>query len=439
MVEVDKILEYADKKGAQEAEVVSENSQFTNTKFELGEPKQISLGKMTEYALRVVVDNAVGFSYFTGNWKDAVKEAITLAKTREKDERWRSFVDEKPEKSLTLYWKSIEDVSVEQVIADIEAACNHVKNDKIVASNIDYYMGCYTTEIANSSGVHKTCAKSYSTARIMCRAAATDYGMGYSYGYSLGYDLDILTLADKAKENALNQLGKQKAESGEKQVILAPRVFSNLLICAGIPSFLGHNVVEGRSALTIGKKVAADHVVVRENPLVEGPQGRTIDDEGVPSQPLDLIRETQVQTFLYDNYYGETTASGIRYRRYRGKTLRDPPNPCATSLAVTGETAPRDELISSVKDGILVLEETNSHASKSQSGLFSIAVTAGFIIKNGRITSPVKRCMISGLAFEDLLPNVVLISKERELHRSFVYPTYVETGHVLVDSLRVTA
>jgi predicted Zn-dependent protease len=439
VVEVDNILEYADKMGAQDAEVVSEHSQFTHTKFELGEPKQISSGKMTEYALRVVVDNAVGFSYFTGDWKSAVKEAITLAKTREKDERWRSFACEKPEKSLDLYRKSVVDTPIEKVISDINAACDKTKDKKIVASNIEYQMGCYTAEIANSTGVHKRYKKSFSMARVMCRAADTDYGMGYAYNYSLGYDLDLLTLAERAKEKALNQLGKQKTESGEKQIILAPKVFSNLLICAGIPSFLGHNVVEGRSALTIGDNVAADHVVITENPVVEGIQGRTIDDEGVPSHPVTLIQGKKVNHFLYDTYYGDTTSSGIRYRRYRGKTLRDPPNPCATSLVVTGNSGPLDEIISCVKDGVLVLEETNSHASKAQSGLFSVAVTAGFIIKNGKITSPVKRCMISGLAFEDLLPNIVLISKERELHRSFVYPTYVETGHVLVDSLRVTA
>ncbi|MBU7035775.1 MAG: hypothetical protein HXS49_11340, partial [Theionarchaea archaeon] len=104
-----------------------------------------------------------------------------------------------------------------------------------------------------------------------------------------------------------------------------------------------------------------------------------------------------------------------------------------------GETAPLEELITEVQDGIFVMEETNSHASKSQSGLFSIGVTSGFIIKNGELTTPVRGCMISGLAFEDLLPRVSLISTERELHRSFVYPTYTDTGYILVDSLRITA
>lgn len=439
MVEVDEILAYAHKKGAEEAEVISERSTSTYVRFELGEPKQTFLGKTTEYALRVVVDGSVGFSYFTGNWEDAVKEAASLAKGSEKDERWRSFVGDKPGTSLNLYRKSVEDTSIEQVIADMEQACEATTHEKIVASNIDCQMGCSVIEVANSSGAHKKDKTSLTQFRVMCRAADTDYGMGYSYAYSLGYDIDFYEKGEHAKEKALAQLGKQKIEPGNKQVILTPKVFSSLLICAAIPSFLGHNVVEGRSSLHIGKEVASESLEITENPVVEAPQGRGFDDEGAPSTKVELIRGTCVKHFLYDNYYGETTSSGIRYTRYRGRNLRDPPRPSATSLTVHGENALLSELISEVQDGLLVVGETNSHASKPQSGLFSVAVTAGFIIKNGEISAPVKRCMVSGLAFEDLLPNVTQISKERELHRSFVYPVYVETGHVLVDSLRVTA
>lgn len=439
MVEVDRILKYAHEKGAEEAEIVSERSAFTYVRFELGEPKQAFLGKTTEYALRVVVDRSVGFSYFTGNWEDAVKEAVSLAKSREKDDRWRSFVRDTPGTPLNLYRKSVEDTSIEKVISDMETTCEATSHEKVVASNIDCQMGHSDTEVANSSGAYKKTKNSLTQVRVMCRAADSDYGMGYSYAYSLGYDINFYEKGEQAKEKALAQLGKQKTESGAKKVILTPRVFSSLLVCAAIPSFLGHNVVEGRSSLHTGKEVAAEHLEIAETPSVEAPQGRSFDDEGAPSKTVELICGKCVKNFLYDNYYGETTASGIRYTRYRGRNLRDPPRPCATSLTVKGESAPLDELISEVEDGLLVVGETNSHASKPQSGLFSIAVTAGFIIKNGEISAPVKRCMVSGLAFEDLLPNVIRISHERELHKSSVYPTYVETGHVLVDSLRITA
>jgi PmbA protein len=273
----------------------------------------------------------------------------------------------------------------------------------------------------------------------MCRAAADEYGMGYSYAYSLGYDIDFFTVGEQAKEKALSQLGKEKTESGDKNVILVPKVFSSLLVHAAIPSFLGHNVVEGRSSLQIGQEVASHSIQVTENPLLETPLGRSFDDEGVPSQKVELLQDGCVRAFLYDTYYGKTTSNGVRYARYRGRNLRDPPKPSATSLVVTGEPSPLDDIISEVSHGLLVVDETNSHASKTQSGLFSIAVTSGFIINHGEILAPVKRCMISGLAFEDLLPGITSMSEERELHRSSVYPTYVETGHALVDSLRVTA
>ena len=442
MVEVDKskILKYAEERGAQEAEIFSESSVFKHVRFELGEPKKLNQGKITEYALRVVVDGSVGFSYFTGNWESAVKEAVSLARTGEKDEKWRTFASFRDGlASLNLYRKSVEDVSIEQLISDVRAVSEATQHEKVVASNVDCQIGFSTIEIANSCGVYRKDLTSLVPLRVMCRAADTDSGMGHKSLNSLGYDIDFYKAGETAKEDALNQLGKKKTEPGTKKVIFSPSVFSNLLICAALPSFLGHNVEEGRSALQIGQHIASEALEVKENPLIEAPQGRNYDDEGVPSRSITLIKDTSVVSFLYDNYYGETTSNGIRYARYRGRNLRNPPRPSATSLTVTGKTSPLDELISEVKDGLLVTDETNSHASKPQSGLFSIAVISGFIIQNGEITSPVKNCMVSGLAFEDLLPNVVRLSRERELHRSGVYPTYTETGYALVDSLQVTA
>ncbi|MBU6998477.1 MAG: TldD/PmbA family protein [Theionarchaea archaeon] len=439
MAEVDKILAYAEKKGANEAEVVREESDYAYARFELGEPRQVFQARITEYALRVVVDRRVGFSYFTQSWKEAVEEALSLARKREENEKWKSFPPERPAPSLNLYRTSVADTSIDQVIQDMKGVCDAIDDQRIVASNIDCQLGYSQIEIANTSGISKKSADSLAALRVMCRAADGDSGMGYTYGYSLGYDFDFYDMGKRAEQQAVRQLGKVKPESGEKKVLLAPRVFANLLVCAAVPSFLGHNVEEGRSSLKIGQRVAAEHLTIRENPLVEGPQGRQFDDEGIPSQSVDLMADACVKSFIFDTYYGETTAGGVRYSRYRGRNLRDPPKPCATSLDVTGETAPLEELITEVQDGIFVMEETNSHASKSQSGLFSIGVTSGFIIKNGELTTPVRGCMISGLAFEDLLPRVSLISTERELHRSFVYPTYTDTGYILVDSLRITA
>ncbi len=439
MVEVSKIVKHAETVGAQEAEVIRESVKSTYSKCELGEPKETILGRITEYALRVMVDGAVGFAYFTDNWEDAAREAVSLARTRQKDESFCSFVSNRPVNYLNLYRKSVEDVSVEQLIGDIRSASEAAQDKKVVASDVECQIGCSEAEVANSCGVHKKEHLSLVVFRVMCRAADSDYGMGYSHSYSLGYDIDFCKKGEEAKEKALSQLGKQRIEPGNKKVILTPRVFSNLITCAAMPSFLGDNLVEGRSSLHLGDEVASEHMKITEDPLVEKPGGRSFDDEGVPSQKVDLISEKRVKNFLYDSYYGETTANAVRYSRYRRRTLREPPRPCATSLVVNGESAPLDELISEVKDGLLVVDETNSHASKTQSGLFSIAVTAGFIVEKGEITSPVKRCMVSGLAFEDLLPRTVLFSRERELHKSSVYPTHTETGAALVDPLRITA
>jgi PmbA protein len=397
------------------------------------------VGDTTEYAIRIMVDHALGFAYFTDEWKSSVEKAFSLAQRGYREENRPSFVSDIPPTPLRLSDPSVKEVTLDTMISDLASGADLIDDPRIVAHICSLHTAHSTIEIASTSGMHQVESSTLAASAVMCRAHEHDYGMGYVHAHSLAYDLDMESLCKRAQHDALAQLGKKRPQAGKKCVILSPRVYANLLICATLPSFLGHNVAEGRSSLHPGDTVAAEQLQVVENPLTDGPQGRSFDDEGVPSRSIELIANGSVQSFLYDRYYGESTGSGIRYSRYRGRNLKEPPLPCATSLVVKGTSSSLEEMISSVDDGLLILDETNSHASKPQSGLFSIAVTSGFEIKKGEITEPVSGCMISGLAFQDLLPNIRSLSTERELHRSFVYPTYVDTGYVLVDSLRVTA
>ena len=85
MVEVDTVLKYAEREGAQEAEVISETSRFKYVRCTRGGSDQAISGETTKYALRAVVNGAVGFAYFTGDEEDAVKGAISLARSKEKE------------------------------------------------------------------------------------------------------------------------------------------------------------------------------------------------------------------------------------------------------------------------------------------------------------------------------------------------------------------
>lgn len=439
MVEVHEILNYAESLGAQEAEVLADHTTFNYARFERGEPQQTLVGDITEYAIRILADHSMGCAYFTDNWISSVREAFSIAQRGYRDRTRPSFSSDTPPALLHLSHPSVEEVTLDTLISDLASLSTIIDDERIVATTSASQAAHSTIEVANTSGLYQRESSTLVSSRVMCRAEDTDYGMGYAHAYSLAYDIDLESLGMKAQEDALNQLGKKRPESGNTCVILSPRVVANLLVCAALPSFLGHNVVEGRSILHIGDRVASDHIRVVENPLTEGPEGRSFDDEGVASHAVDLIAGGCVHSFLYDRYYGTSTGSGIRYGRYRGRNLKEPPLPCATSLFLHGTSSPLEDMISSVDEGLLIVDETNSHASKSQSGLFSIAVTSGFEIKKGELCAPVNRCMISGLAFEDLLPHTCCISRERELHRSFVYPTYVDTGYAMVDSLRVTA
>jgi PmbA protein len=92
-------------------------------------------------------------------------------------------------------------------------------------------------------------------------------------------------------------------------------------------------------------------------------------------------------------------------------------------LGVTNINAEFSDMteISEISDGITVHSVMGAHTANPITGDFSVEARNAFEIKNGEITNPIKKAMISGNIFE-IMKKVEGLNSEIKQYGSFVMP-----------------
>ena len=145
----------------------------------------------------------------------------------------------------------------------------------------------------------------------------------------------------------------------------------------------------------MGKQVCPKGVNVVDDGTVSFNRGSgNYDDEGVPAQKTYMIRDGVLESYLHDrisaSWYGvEPTGNGRR------ENFRYNPIPRMRATYMESGNVDPASIIADVKEGIYVDEFSNGQV-KIGEGDFTFFVKSGFLIENGRLTTPVKDINIIG-------------------------------------------
>ena len=153
----------------------------------------------------------------------------------------------------------------------------------------------------------------------------------------------------------------------------------------------GQSVFSGK----IGSKVCGSGITIVDDGMIRGNRGAVnFDDEGVPGQRTEMVRDGVLTSYLHDRisarYYGVSPTGNGRRESFRFMPL---PRMRATYME-SGSATPAD-IIASVSRGIYVDEFSNGQV-KIGEGDFTFYVKSGFLIENGALTQPVKDINIIG-------------------------------------------
>ena len=145
----------------------------------------------------------------------------------------------------------------------------------------------------------------------------------------------------------------------------------------------------------VGTSVAKDIVTVVDDGTLPGARGSiNVDDEGTPAKRTVLVEKGVLKTYMHDRisakHYGvEPTGNGRR------ESYAFAPMPRMRATYMENGPHKRDEIIASVKKGILCESFTNGQVQIG-AGDFTFYVKNGWLIEDGKLTRPIKDVNLIG-------------------------------------------
>lgn len=239
-------------------------------------------------------------------------------------------------------------------------------------------------------------------------------GRRSGYTYFTNNDHYLYFVRDAVRQALLN-LSAKPAPAGAMPVVLGP----------GWPGVLLHEAVghglegdfnrKGTSVFTnrLGERVGTDECTVVDDGTVENRRGSlNIDDEGTPTQRTVLIENGILKNYMQDTLNGRlmNMPSTGNARRESYSHL---PLPRMTNTYMLAGSREPEEIIASVKNGIYAVNFGGGQVDIT-SGNFVFTVSEGYLIENGKITSPVKGATLTGTGLE-VLKRVSLVGNDLKL------------------------
>ena len=163
-----------------------------------------------------------------------------------------------------------------------------------------------------------------------------------------------------------------------------------------------------------------------DNPLLDGKSGsRPVDDEGVPCRTTALIEQGRVTNFIYDlETAGRAGAAPTGHGR---RSTFGKPQAAYSNLVIDPGALEFHELVSQIRDGLLVDELLGVGQGNVIGGAFSHPVALAYRIINGEVVGRVKDVAVAGVVYE-LLKRVAGIGKSVRWIGSVGVPAMVIDG-----------
>ena len=210
-------------------------------------------------------------------------------------------------------------------------------------------------------------------------------------------ETEVFSVVDQALDRTLRLFGAQRPPAGELPVVL-DRGASGILLHEAIGHGMEADFNRKKTSIysdKIGQKIAGDFVTIVDDGTLAHQRGAlNVDDEGGAAERTVLVENGILRSYLHDRisaqHYGVATTGSGRRQSFRHAVM---PRMRCTFM----ENGPhdRDEIISSVKKGIIAETFTNGQVQIG-AGDFTFYIKNGWLIEDGKVTAPIKDCNIIG-------------------------------------------
>lgn len=423
----ERAVDFALKRGTDEAEAFVYQGLTTKVVIERGQIAKSSRIIDAGVGVRAIVNKTIGFSYtniLESNVaiEETVLKAIGSARASKPDKDWRGLPEKKPYGIVKgVYDSEVANLSSEDLVNIASAMLDAAeKTDERVlpiqggvgASHL--FMG-----VANSNGV----AVFDKGTVVECTLATIAQESGevtpvcFEFNIERSCNIDPEWVGKEATRLAVSALKSKKVETKNLDVIFTQFALQQLLYFTLINAIKADFVQRNQSAFKgkIGEKVASEKVTIYDDGLLDGGiRTWKFDGEGVPQRKTPIIERGTLQNFLYDNYTAKKEGRESTGNGARAGYLSTPVIDATNFHLLPGKKSPED-LVSQVKEGLIVYFLQGAHSSNPASGEFSVVATPAWKIEKGEIAYATKGAMLAGNIFQVLKNISALANNERKI------------------------
>ena len=264
--------------------------------------------------------------------------------------------------------------------------------------------------IANSEGLYTGDQRVYT--RLTCSAVASDgaenqtgsENPGAMMGFELFRDrVDPEKAGEGAAKSAVTMLTAPYCAAGEMPVVIAGGFGGVIFHEACGHSLEATSVEPGMSEFSgrLGEQIAAPCVTAIDDGTMKNEWGsENIDDEGTPTTRLVLIENGVLKNYMLDRLNGlkmgmAPTGSGRRESYAYAPTSR------MRNTYIAPGTDDEQEMLRTMGDGLYAAKMGGGSVNPA-TGEFNFAVQEGYLVRDGKIASPVRGASLIGRGGEIL-------------------------------------
>jgi PmbA protein len=421
----EQILALAKQAGVETAEVLQTQSTARPVVFEANRLKQLETSESEGTALRLWQEGRPGLVVAYGPVDPAilVEKALALSALNE---------PETPELMAGEHQDFAEQgtsVPVEQLVAWGEEAIDRIRGGfpEVLCEGV---LDCETdwTRLVNSEGLDYRYQATTLSWDLGAEWVRGDDFLSVWEGEVTGYTLTPATVVERILQRLA--WAADTVECPQRQV---PVVFTgkaaDLLWGTAQAALNGKRVLEQSTPWSNrrGQQVLSDQVTLWQDPT-QGPYGCPFDDEGVLTQPLQLIQAGVLQEFYCDRKTGRALGQPSTGNGFRSE-LGSYPTPSLVNTLIQPGSRTLTEILGDLEEAVVVDQVLGE--GPGISGELSINLDLGYRVCQGEILGRLKDTMIAGNVYA-VLKRVLEIANDRIWNGACYTPSLV------VDGLSIT-
>jgi TldD protein len=304
-------------------------------------------------------------------------------------------------------------------------------------------------EIFDSQGLYATEVRPY--ARLVTTAITADAGEqatgswhpGARGGWEFIAGLDLKNISEKIAKQSLTVLKAMPCPAGNMPVVI-DNGFGGVIFHEACGHLLETTSVEKKASVMWDKKgemIAHEAVSAVDDGTIDKEWGSlAIDDEGMPTQRTQLIKNGRLENFLCDRL-GHIKTGHPRTGSGRRQSYRFAPASRMRNTFIEAGDYSLTQLLESMGDGLYCASMGGGSVNPG-TGEFNFAVQEGYLVKNGKIERPIKGATLIGKG-EDILKRISMVGDNMELASGMCgsvsgsIPTTVGQPAIKVDEILV--